>query len=72
MARAAILRGGGRARHNREVFGRRAAATVELPIEREETIAIMVRLMSMDSKLDDITALLSEEDDDDGTEEADA
>lgn len=47
------------------MFRRHAAesAVIELPIEREETVAIMVGLMSIDAKLDRITRLLTEDDD---------
>lgn len=55
--------------HTRGVLRRRspASAVIGLPIEREETLAIISYLMGMDAKLDNITRLIEE--DDDGEEE---
>jgi hypothetical protein len=37
---------------------------VELPIEREETMLLLAGVMRIDTKLDEITHLLREEEDD--------
>ncbi len=47
---------------------RRAARDVQLTSEREETRSLLVGMMRIDAKLDEIKALLTEEDDGEETD----
>jgi hypothetical protein len=47
---------------------RRAARDVQLPIEREETRFLLVGMVRIDAKLDEIKAPLTEEDDGEETD----
>ena len=54
--------------HTDHMLRRRTTRDVQLPIEREETQFLLVGMMRIDAKLDEIKALLMEEDDGEETD----